>query len=189
MYKLLLESDTDEVTETCVFYSSNYNHITNVKDLFCLNFLRELSCDEFYCTSEENIPGIYIMLSPAEKYREYLERKGQWKLEKKYDYEFQIDIYQVRQCGCEENVSLRDIENGRLLEMFKESKESGRIDKIPTLKIEQYEEDYEKGRDDLLYYTAKYPYVEPKSTHVIPYDVYLTTYGDLDEYLKNKEYS
>jgi hypothetical protein len=185
MYKLVMESEDEEgVKVRGVFYSRERGHVKNVRDLMCLEFLRELSRDSFYCTSEVNVPGICIMLSPA---GEYLEERGRWKLDKRYDYRFEIDIYEVRQCGCEEVVSLRDIEDGRLFEMYRESEGKGYKDGVPKLEVEEYEEECGGGYDDLLYYTRKCEYVSEPDFRVIPYEVYLTSSGCVEECVERME--
>jgi len=125
------------------FFSDNLDKINNVKDLISLDFLSKLAFQTYLCVCKNPINFSLWLKFPENKKckfcnqktdfnklrktyegRQQLKQQNQWKLEFKYFYKFLIDIYDSNQTGCEIEIRLLDLENGKLFEEYNLAKKT-----------------------------------------------------------------
>lgn len=132
------------------FYTTDKNHIYQILDMLKLVMLRELSIEFDLCTccyeetidTKRNYPNnrIYKYIVPKTKCKHCMsdKQKDLLYLDFKDDYIFEIDVYEIRQCGFEERIRLQDFDTLLNYHYPKAKKNYGIESPLPfTYKIEK----------------------------------------------------
>jgi hypothetical protein len=147
------------------FYTKDAYKIDIFIDNMKFRFLKELSFDSYTaCTCKETNKckycNNYTPLNSNPKClfykRDMIKYKNVYHPECKNDYKFDIDIYDINQCGCEETVSF-DTFDGMFVK-YKESYNEGHADFIPIFRYKVSEVDsdiFYENYVDMVFYNSK----------------------------------
>lgn len=123
-------------------YSDDKTKLDDIKDLVCLDFLSKLCCG-FNRVYGENIRRRKISKI--------------WNLDRRHDYIFDIDIYNLNYTECEIKVSLKQFHDGFLKKTYNEYLEESQLNhEIPDLiyNINQVDEVPHGINIDTIYYNS-----------------------------------
>jgi len=180
MYKLnvlIVNPNTELGTEgyNCNGYyqlfTYNKNYIDNLITLLKLKFLRDLApCDGSflcYCNIKNNIKCKYCYDESGSLRQDFMGSLGDsFDISKKNEYLFQIDIYDYRQTGSEEQIRLSDFDVN-LFDKYLDSYNKKCIDYIPI-----FDSSYEDIKDIPKCYEKFLDYVMYNGVY-IKYDVFM----------------
>ncbi len=140
-------------------YTDNYTYIEDILNLLKLQFLKALApCDSVYlcyCDTKNKIKCEYCYDDQG-ALRYHLNNNIEYfDLSKKDEYLFQIDIYESNQCGCEEQIRLKDFDT-TFFDKYLESYNKKYTDYIPIFEhsheiVENVPECYKKFIDYIMY--------------------------------------